>query len=176
MLTKNFKALMKVVGLSAGNAKGVIPITKYNNTTVYLVNYFSGSSDPYPASYDYSLRLSSSIGKGINLGSGNTPATENDYTLENRISSGLTGTVIQSTEYTENDARIIIRLTLTNTSSESITVNEIGNFHHMLASSTPGGTGASNEICMIDRTVLSEPCVIPAGEIRIIEYSIISEF
>lgn len=89
----------------------------------------------------------------LQLGSGTTKETFEDYTLENPIQDGLfSNQNVYSksyNEYAENNLLFICSHIVQNASSEPITVSEIG---------------ILNKDCLVTRTVLDEPVVIQPGE------------
>ena len=102
---------------------------------------------------------------GVVLGSGSTPPTLDDYTLEEMIESGLSGSVT-NTAVDENH-NVTKTYTITNTSDEDITITEIG--IHGWAYTQEN----RNSVCLlIDRTLLEEPVTIPAGGVGIVTYTL----
>lgn len=100
---------------------------------------------------------------GIVLGTGTTPATVDDYWLEQIITSGLNVQITNASQY----GIYRLTLTITNTSDSNITIGEIG------AQAPAPCVGVSGKKAfMIDRTVLDSPITIPAGGIGKIEYEI----
>lgn len=119
--------------------------------------------------------------KGIAFGSGTTPATEDDYTIENLIRSGISVTYAPSDGFGSyfydseaNSEDVYITFTITNTGSSSISISEICRFATFSLGSDYGaavGTGASyRSAFLIDRTVLDTPVVIEAGSSGVIRY------
>ena len=100
------------------------------------------------------------------VGRGTTPATLDDYALEDLITSDLSCTVATAVDE-DNDA--VYKLTLTNTSSEDITIGEVG-----IHSTCYYGNNSSARTCwaLLERTVLDTPLNIPAGGIGMIDYTI----
>lgn len=117
--------------------------------------------------------------RGFALGSGTTPATEDDYTIESLISSGLSfsATPVKNQAYdVENDVySIYFDLVINNTSSAPITVSEICMFQFMYETTNLGDAintaGSYANSVLIDRTVLDTPITIPVGESKTIRYS-----
>lgn len=97
------------------------------------------------------------------VGSGTTPATFDDYKLENTITSGLTCTTAVIMD-ANNDA--IHKFTFTNISNNDITIGEIGIIGSAYYS------GSNHTSVLVERTVLDSPLTIPAGGIGTIDYSI----
>jgi hypothetical protein len=96
------------------------------------------------------------------LGRGTTPATVDDYNLEDMITSGLScAWVIDEDE----DKDAIHKLTLTNTSNDDITIGEIG---------IAGNVNVAGNwyLALLERTVLDKPITVPAGGFGQIEYAI----
>lgn len=111
---------------------------------------------------------------GIAIGSGDTPATEDDYTLDSVITSGFsasnpTYSTVLDTESGEYTARL--QFTINNTGSEDLVIKEICLYRVWNYSATIGATAnLGNKPVMVDRTVLDEPVVIAAGTPGIINY------
>ena len=108
---------------------------------------------------------------GVHFGSGSTPATKEDYTLEKLITSGMTITsrtaVIETTEV-EGSYTFSASFILTNTSDAEINVYEIGYYG---AICKDGNTTYTYPVLM-ERTVLSEPVTIPVGGQKLISYKL----
>lgn len=124
---------------------------------------------------DTSLSIMTSIGEsyaGIAVGSGDTPATEDDYTIESLITA-LTGSVASSIYYDATNFRYVSRyqITLNNATESDIVVKEVAKFVNAYTSTTRGATTTSNmKSIMIDRTVLDTPVTVAAGESALINY------
>lgn len=106
-------------------------------------------------------------GVGARIGTGITPATADDCTLESVITSGLTVQSASSVTVTrENDFVAAYAIyTLSNNGTTAVSISEIGLF------CTPDGSGTTKPILM-DRTVLEKPIVINPGEAKPITYTI----
>lgn len=105
---------------------------------------------------------------GIYFGAGTTPATKDDYKLENLISSGLTITNPSYFVEVQGGSGTYIWVSdfvVKNTSDKELRVGEIGLFLPFRGSST-------YYLTLAERTVLDEPITIPAGATRIIEYKL----
>lgn len=114
----------------------------------------------------------SSNQNGFAFGSGSTPPTENDCTIETQI-IGLTGSMSSSVladAQTKSYGKKYL-ITLTNSTGASVTVTEVALIGSFYSSSTLGGSGSSNRRnVLLDRTLLAESVTIPDGESRVIEY------
>lgn len=116
---------------------------------------------------------------GFALGSGTTTPTEDDYTIETLISSGLSLTAtpakIQAYDSVNDVYSIFFDLAINNTSSAEITISEICMFQIMYGTTNLGdnvNTGfAYKNSVMLDRTVLDTPLVLPAGQGATLRYS-----
>lgn len=146
----------------------------YDGTDIYV------AGNPYAAGFGaYVAGAVSTESIGIVVGSGDTPATENDYALANKISTGLTGTVTQSTAYDSETGKTSAYsvLTLTNTTSSDIVVKEVGCYSNFGTATEMGGTistgGGRRKCALIDRTVLDTPVTVPANGNSVIRYSFI---
>lgn len=111
----------------------------------------------------------------VAVGSDDTPATENDYTLGNVI-TGLSASKSESTVIDETNEKYVYRIqyTISNNTGSDVTIKEIGYFVGIQAASTKGDTPSSGwqnrKTFLTERTVLDTPLVIPNGEASILRY------
>lgn len=75
---------------------------------------------------------------GVLVGTGTAPVSADDYKLENNVTSSFSQvTTTQTVQYSEdNTLRMTITWTGTNTTSDAITISEIGLMHYMWLSSS----------------------------------------
>lgn len=113
-------------------------------------------------------------GFGTYLGSGATPASKDDYTLENPITSGLQISNFYAGKnsnfvYTEDEAgnqTFAAPCVVTNTTEAEINVYEIGII-------TPvSSNGSTFYFVLMERTVLTEPITLLPGEPKLIQISV----
>lgn len=164
MLTKNFYAIQASL-LFRG---GTFPVTKSDGTEANIVFYHSGSS--YFAYAFNGGNVTAYVGVGyINVGSGTTPATVNDYALETPITIGFSASISSFVSAQDSGAEIVYKIILNNPASAGpMTVSEIGYYGRGYTSASSGGAIP----LLMDRTVLDEPVTIPAGESRTITYTV----
>lgn len=144
MLTRNGRNLLAYVGQSQNrgqkNIAGTISTKVYNDFASFINN------------------------STIFVGTGTTPASIDDYNLENRITSGVTVTVASRTQtniqraYDSNEPLLFVNALVSNDTEEDITINEIG---IVGCSST---TYADSVTFLYTRTVLLQSLTIPAGK------------
>lgn len=170
MITTNFKNYAKsLLSTSANGFISRLPATNVSGTTRYIVAK-GPDSNAFPYLLEQNFVLSSTNG-GISVGTGSTSPTENDYNLESTITSGLSGSITTSQSLdASNNPQVTFLVALTNTSSGSITVSEIGYKQRLGTSSTQGSTSSTQGVFLFDRTVLTTPLTIPAGESGVIKY------
>lgn len=114
---------------------GSAPSTDYHNSSVNNSRYF-----PYY--------------RGIVFGSGTTPPQKTDFKIENHIADGL----IYSNNSTSKTNNIVNWIqTVQNTSSEPITISEVGLF---------SAYGATYLCVLLTRTVLDNPVVLQPNEVK----------
>lgn len=116
----------------------------------------------------------SQVYPGIYFGTGSTPASKADYTLESVISSGLTITNPTALAW-NNDSNgkyeAVADFAVRNTKDSEIHIYEIGLF-------LPIETGGSSLMdltwhnALMERTVLTEPITIAPGESKLVTYKI----
>lgn len=170
MLTTNFKNVAALL-LESRNSSGVglLPVKATNGTTYYAIGYF-GSGFPYSTTYSLNNSMSS---VGIGFGSGNLAESENDYTLQTPITSGLTATVTINSGMDGASPYLRYDIIVQNTSNADITIAEMCYKQNIYASTAQGAaTSNSNRVCMLDRTVLPEAVTIPAGGAATIRYTL----
>lgn len=102
---------------------------------------------------------------GVILGTGTSPATIDDYKLSGSIVSGFKYTATKTSERTDDTATITYTYSITNENSTAMTISEVGITAY--ASTTGGSTYG-----LIERTVLSEPVVIPPEGVGQVRYSV----
>lgn len=107
---------------------------------------------------------------GVYFGTGTTPATLADYTLEKPITSGLS--ITNPSKYSFNDNgegkwTYSASYVLTNTSGAEINIYEIGII--TMAGTTGNSTYAP---LLMERTVLTEPITIPAGGAKLVTVTV----
>lgn len=103
------------------------------------------------------------------IGDGDTPFSEDDYTLANRITSGFTlsaDTLEQRASYDNNSGKMIRTIAYTINAVSSITIKELGLFKYVYEAQT------SASQVLIYRTVLDNPITLAAGESKTIALSI----
>lgn len=107
---------------------------------------------------------------GVYFGRGTTEPTRDDYRLESQITSGLSIVTPSGFAWSmdaEGRRHAMSTFTVTNSSSEEITISEAG-YYSALASSS-----SKYYQVLMERQVLTEPIVIPSGESRIITYELV---
>lgn len=109
---------------------------------------------------------------GFAVGSGTTPASVNDYTIENQI-LGLEqiGNASATDAYydPDNDCTVAYKtVTLSNNTGSDVTISEVALFRTYYVNSTKGGSLSGQERFLVDRTILDEPVTIPNGEAGVI--------
>lgn len=139
------------------------PKTKITDTvgTIRNRNAFDASSSDSISSDFYSdtgtVEIYTPFYRGIAFGSGTTPPQKTDYKLENYITTGLTYSG-NNTNLTDGIANWV--QTVQNTSTEQITITEVGLFSKNL------NTGKNYTVFLLTRTVLDTPVVLQPNEVK----------
>lgn len=174
----------KMISFPYDVSSAAIMYPKYTNYTPCYISAKDINGDNYYISPYYLgsgwdmifTRPANTASSCVLIGSGDTPATEDDYYLENQITgeSYLAAVTYSNAIDTVNKKYgRYAQYTITNNSAQDLVIKEIGRFLSVNASTTEGGTpsGAnSKRMFMIDRIVLDTPITIPAGEAGIIRY------
>lgn len=164
---------------SGGNSKNCIfefvSDPNYTTGTFKAVNGTERCFAPYPSGLSMSNLTLIAASAGIAVGSGSTPATVDDYCLENMITSGITATIpVTATATYDNTHKqyVVSRdITIANVGSEAITISEIGIHASAKYADSVGVTVSSSSTTVLaDRTVLDTPVTIPAGQSGVVRY------
>lgn len=159
MWTKNGKNIF-LTNLILRNA-----VIKYTNYNGQLVEYNAGKSRIQ--SYTDLNRLGSINstsatgydGWGIFCGSGDTPPTEDDYTLAEPITLGYTNSSLTNTTVNK-----VIQYTVQNNNSEAVIIRELGLCYNR--------TYSDNIKLLANRKLLDTPITLAVGEQAIITFTV----
>ena len=169
MLTKNFWQLASQLLGRYNNGSKSISLINTAGTTASEIP-FSSTSKPYTMLGSVCLPQITNYGgaQGVYYGRGRTPATMNDYKMEDPILDGTLGvseggTGALNIAVNADHLRISGVHQLTNQTDEDIYIWEVG-LHILFAM---GG-----KAYMLEHTVLEEPIVVPAGNTISTEYVI----
>lgn len=139
----------------------------YSGSTHYM------TPSVYEGAYNY---ISNAVGgndAGFLVGSGDTPATENDYCLESKI-NGLTGSISNFTTAFDTELNCYYQsftLTLTNPGSSDVVIKELGRIVSCYTTNTKGSsTVSARQAYLLERIVLDNPVTIEAGGSGVIMY------
>ena len=173
MITKNFKArvatLLQMISSSSTTPQGLVSVKDVSGTTRYISCYLTNNFPYGMSSYvTFDAGLS-----GIQVGTGSTAATEDDYKLESQITSGMSASSTTPTWSVDNSGNPYLEylFTLTNTTSSDIMVREIGYVQQFRLANTQGGSAVNTvRYLLLDRTVLDTPVTVPAGDSAAIKY------
>lgn len=174
----NLNALPQVPLQTLSTYPATVKAKDYNGNDFYTVPYIVNGS------LSYCQLAGTSLGDiGIHFGTGNTPATEDDYNLETPWADSITGVSISSPtlgatyDSEENSYFGYADYTITNNSENDLTISEIGRYFWFGTCETQ----AYGEACylsnssyrkkmLVDRIVLDTPVTIPANTAGIVRY------
>lgn len=166
MITKNFKlwqkALLSTIDITKDNVVLTQPIKTVSGEEITQLYYYTSASyyklwiNDTSNAIDFSTSQTSGSTE-LYVGSNGAETTENDYTLD-VISTLSSSGGATKTRYVDGDNQVIsITRTFTNTSTESITVREMGLVKRVEKS-------ANNSVnVLLAREVLPTPLVVPSG-------------
>lgn len=160
MLNKNFYSYMRAAFSAADKA---ITFVKTDGTTENL--RYSNSYPLFEVMNKWSVN---NYGFGVSFGAGTTPATLEDYKLENSLSSAQISVNNPSgVSFSRGDTfdEYSVSFGVTNKTSDAITISEVGLFVSV-------SKGSTTSTVLVDRTVLDTPVTIPANETKHIAYTI----
>jgi hypothetical protein len=168
VITKTGKNAQKIQLIATTNKKIGIEGKNKSGTTIYITrNNFNTITLSY-------VNASNSV--GISVGKGTSQESDDYYSLEDMITSGLIAVGIVNEIYEEgkdqnNNLQTMIVLTLRNTTSTPITITEIGYTANVYAvTRNDGSASPTQQYILIDRTLLSQPITIQPNETGTIQY------
>ena len=165
MLTKNFYAYIRG-SFSGNNTSATFTLTDGSKST------FALSSDTPPFNTMNVWADGTTNKKGVSFGTGTTPATASDYSLESMLSSTqISVATPSSVSFSKADTyeEYSVTFGVTNKTDKAITISEVG-----LTAIPYRYIGNTNifRYALVDRTVLDTPVTIPAGQSKQITYTI----
>ena len=169
MITKNFKSLAASMLQASSVYKANRQVKNVYGKAYWLIEKYSS----YPYSITESFDMTG-YAAGISIGSGTADEVEGAYCLDSPITSGYNATISSKTIGSDASDRqhVNYQVTVTNTGSSDLTITEIGFKQTIQAGASPGSTSPTGIVVLIDRTVLSAPFVIPAGQAGVIQYKL----
>ena len=166
MVTKNFLNILAMT-LESGNQLGCLRCRSVNGNTRFL----TGSFNSFPNSVTNTFTLNRTAA-GISIGTGTAPESEDDYNLEQTITSGV-NVVLTGTSYgAESPWFPFVKydLTITNTGANPLVVTEVGYKQTLRTSKLIGSNLFENTVLLLDRCVLDTPVTIAPGDAGIVTY------
>lgn len=168
MVTRNFLNILAMT-LESGNNVGCLRCRDVNGDSRFLTGSVTSSGFPYTTEKTFTLTASAA---GISIGTGTAPESEDDYNLEQTITSGV-NVVITGTSYgAESPWYPFVKydLTITNTGANPLVVTEVGYKQTLQTSTLIGSSASANTVLLLDRCVLDTPVTIAPGDAGIVTY------
>lgn len=183
MLTQNYYNLIANMVASGGYEYGpsTIGADAQNPGLIWIdvfgvphsQGYCFGGSFPYLV--DASLRLSNTNinDPGIVIGTDGTTPTIRDTQLGSMITSGVSMSLASTKHGCDAPGipYVEYKISVTNTGSDPITIREIG-YRQKMCYENSSSASSRTYLVLLDRTVLTEPLTIQAGDSGIIDYKI----
>lgn len=181
MLTKTGKSFLSclipgdvipMTNQTSAVSVALIPVKGINGDSFFCPAYYQAAS--FNMITGQLVATGASGSNGVAIGSGTTPPTENDYTLESQITGFTASTPSKTLIVADNKYKIRYDYSIQNDTGSTIVINEIGLFRNTAYSATKGGNavgypGGLRSI-MIDRIVLGTPITIPSGQAGTLRY------
>lgn len=170
MLTKNYYA-MAACQLTHNAIEGLAKKTNGDPITLQFNNTQSGGRGPLVPTSQHIVSYSSTA--GVVYGAGETPATVDDYKLEELITSGLSVRGSSFLRMVDGGMEIVVDHTIYNGGSEGpITIREAGRYALSDYYKSETATSTTYIGLLWERTVLETPVTIPQGESRTVTYTV----
>ena len=170
MFTKNW---YKALAATATQTSGKDTYTAIDGVTTNLVTnneyyiQYGRDTETKQCPSIYRMRTSYSSSSGVILGTGNTPPTIDDCKLSGDLVTGYIYSVTVTHNIDEYGVTSTALYTITNTSSKTITIGEIG----LMAVLSSGGANAQSQ-ALVERTVLEAPLTIEPEGVGQLTYTI----
>lgn len=173
MLLRNFHNLLGTMIQSMNVNHGMLPITD-----TYGMQYYTAVQFPqFPYSRSHVV-ASNQYGAGISFGSGSKPVRDGDFQLDKPFSASDVTTQLTKTEVVDNGGEPYIQfsLTVTNISSETLTLREVCYKQVIAAHRYVGDTaGGNNYTFMLDRTLIEPEIVLGPSEAAVVKYRLMTK-
>lgn len=172
MVTKNFLNVL-AMALQAGSNIGNLLVRDTSGRVLYL----TGNYERFPSIVTNDVTTNADAA-GISVGTGNTAATEEDFQLDEPLTSGINLALAETVYGVDAPGcpYVQYKVTVTNNGADPITVKEIGYKQNLRAAKYPGMTttiaGVYYFACLLDRTVLDTPVTIASGDAGVITYKL----
>lgn len=168
--------LITVSGAVAGNTYNTT--YNYRDVSFGLIHAVKQVStfDVSQNSGDDTNSIVSKSNGGVYFGSGNTPATIDDYKLSGDVIQNITTSYVENSIYEEDGSAgtLSYTYTITNNNDTEITIGEValfGEAYWQTASSSNSAT-YTHFFYLFERTALESPVTIPAGGVGQVTYTI----
>lgn len=166
MVTRNFLNILAMT-LESGHNVGCLRCRDVNGNDRFLAGRFN----TFPNSVTKTFTLTA-VDAGISIGTGTAPESEDDYNLEQTITSGV-NVVLTGTSYgAENPWYPFVKydLTITNTGANPLVVTEVGYKQILNTTKVIGSSALGASVLLLDRCVLDTPVTIAPGDAGIVTY------
>lgn len=171
MLTKNFYSYIRKKFCATTN--GYSTFGEFTNLSGKVEKKQSCEDDVGPIQNMNIYNAKVAEGVGVYFGSGTTPATPDDYKLENPITTGLSVVAPAGVSFTRGDGYDEYSVTFGVTAStDQVTITEVGLKSCSYIYIAPGTQANTYNYALFDRTVLDAPITIPAGQSKQVTYTI----
>lgn len=175
MITKNYETFAASILVSSSSAAcGFGQIFDVKNTPFFINGYYF--TNYMPVGTDGTL-TTDKYSSGISIGTGDSPESKYSNNLDSTITSGVTLTLTSTKAKINGQYRVLeFTFTITNTGSEQLIVKEVGYKQRVYVGryigDTTTSTSAASIVFLVDRTVLTTPLTIQAGDAGILKYAI----
>lgn len=183
MLTQNYYNLIANMIGSAGHEYGSSTIgADARNPGLLWIDVFGvpysegycfGGSFPYEVNASLRLNNTNINDPGIVIGTDGTTPTIRDIQLGSMITSGVSMSLASTKHGCDAPGipYVEYKISVTNTGSDPITIREIG-YRQKMCYENSSSASSRTYLVLLDRTVLTEPLTIQAGDSGIIDYKL----
>lgn len=165
MFTKNYYGILALSRMLSGASFSHLRFTNMNGILFNAKQ--AGNTGSALSCLNNTLVSAENLSSGFFFGNGTTPPSMEDYTCSGEEITTLS--VVShgsSIDAAENGYRCKVHMILKNTGDEDVTIAEICRKGILVADDSKGTATP----CLIERVVLDEPVVIPAGENGTVNY------
>lgn len=149
-------------------------VLSYNTTEyTYIHTFMQNVRTSYDVSNNFTNNSSNNqFIYGLFFGSGNDPATVDDYKLSGSTIQNISFSYTNNSTYAEDGSSVdvVYNYTITNNNAEAITIGEVGLFAE--ATWCTSYNTYTHHYYMFERTAFESPITIPAGGVGQVTYTI----
>lgn len=171
MILKNYWEIFAMIMARKKSAPVKITKTDGNEAIIYY-NSSNATSNASGLWFGDTAMTTAVDSSGVIFGTGTTPPTAEDFRLSGTVVTGIKSTTNFVGTYDELGGGFTVTYTITNNNADPVTIGEVGVIMRVYHYNSSSDNTNRTSYAMIERSVLDEPIVIPAGSAGQVVFSI----